>query len=95
VQVLESIMTKLITRALPLASTGEISVEQVHSSNLAALADLFAVVVADQSAVPDYRWQYPLCSRKESDLSVAKGLPKSANALGAISVSWPITAQVF
>jgi nicotinamidase-related amidase len=41
------------TRALPGVARGEVSAEDLQAASLAALADLFAVVVPDAAAIPD------------------------------------------
>ena len=41
------------TRALPGVARGEVSAEDLQAASLAALADLFAVVVPDPAAIPD------------------------------------------
>lgn len=41
------------SRSLPLGDGADQPAAQVHASNLAAIADLFAVVVPDETALPD------------------------------------------
>jgi nicotinamidase-related amidase len=41
------------SRRLPLGEGADLPAEQIHASNLAAIADLFAVVVPNEAALPD------------------------------------------